>query len=92
MSMQSGPPKAPKELKFCLIASRNAKEKLASLAEQAEKAQKAIAGAGYPAVVRIVPGASRSFFHGWENEFQKAFAWFDGKLDWPKELAAKDAK
>jgi len=87
-----GPPKAPKELKFCLIASRNAKEKLASLAEQAEKAHKAIAGAGYPAVLRIMPGDSRSFFHGWENELQKAFAWFDGKLDWPKELAEKGGK
>ena len=83
-----GPPKAPKELKFCFIASRDAKEKLASLAEHAEKARKAVAGADYPVVLRIVPGASRSFFHGWENELQKALAWFDGKLDWPKELAA----
>jgi pimeloyl-ACP methyl ester carboxylesterase len=87
-----GPPKAPKELKFCLIASRDAKEKLAQLGEQAEKARKAIEGAGYPVVLRIVPGDSRSFFHGWEKEFQNAFSWFDGKLDWPKEIAAAGSK
>ncbi len=84
-----GPPKAPKELKFCLIACKEAKEEKASLAEHAAKANKAILGASYPVVLRIVPGASRSFFHGWEDEFLKAFSWFDGKLDWPKELAEK---
>lgn len=87
-----GGAKAPKELKFCLIASRDAKEKLVSLAEQAEKAGKLLSGARYPVVLRIMPGESRSFFHGWEKEFQKAFAWFDGKLDWPKELETADAK
>ena len=35
-----------------------------------------------------MPGASRSFFHGWEKEFKKAYQWFEGKLDWPAELAA----
>ncbi|MFI5403389.1 MAG: hypothetical protein ACHQ1G_10660, partial [Planctomycetota bacterium] len=80
--------KAPKQMKFCFITSKDAKEKLASLAEQAGKAEKAISAAGYPVVLRIVPGESRSFFHGWENEVAKAFSWFDGKLDWPKELAA----
>jgi pimeloyl-ACP methyl ester carboxylesterase len=80
-------PKAPKGMKFCLIASRDAKDKLASLSEQAEKAGKALAAAGYPVVLRIVPGASRSFSDGWEKEFRNAFQWFDGKLDWPKQLA-----
>jgi len=80
-----------KGTKLCLIASQDAKEKLASLAEEAEKASKLLA-ARYPVVLRIVPGSSRSFFHGWEKEVGKAFAWFDGKLDWPKELEEKDAK
>jgi pimeloyl-ACP methyl ester carboxylesterase len=87
-----GPPKAPKTLKFCLFASAEATEKLASFRDQAEKARKAIAGARYPVVLRIMPGDSRSFFHGWETEFQKAFQWFDGKLDWPQELKAAGAK
>lgn len=85
-------PKAPKGMKFCIFASRDAKEKLVSLAEQAEKARKAIAGARYPVVLRVMPGKDSSFFHGWESEFQKAFSWFDGKLDWPKELSAADGK
>ncbi len=85
-------PKAPKKMKFCFIASKDAKEKLASLAEQAGKAEKALSGARYPVVLRIMPGESRSFFHGWENEVAKAFSWFDGKLDWPKELAAAGGK
>jgi len=87
-----GAAKAPKETKFCVFASRDAKEKLLSLADQAEKTAKALTSAKYPVVLRIVPGTSRSFFDGWEKEFQKAFAWFDGKLDWPKELEAKDGK
>ena len=60
--------------------------KVVSLAEAAQKAKKMIAGAKYPVVLRIVPGNSPSFFNGWENEFSKAFQWFDGKLDWPKEI------
>lgn len=87
-----GSAKAPKELKFCLFASADAKEKLASFKDEALKARKAIAGAKYPVVLRVMPGDSRSFFDGWEKEFQKAFAWFDGKLDWPKELKAAGAK
>jgi pimeloyl-ACP methyl ester carboxylesterase len=84
--------KAPKELKFCLIASKDAKEKLSNLAQEAEKAKKAFAGAQYPVVLRVVPGASRTFFDGWEDEFRKAFRWFDGSLDWPKELEAAQGK
>jgi pimeloyl-ACP methyl ester carboxylesterase len=79
--------KAPKDLKFCLFASRDGKEKLLSLREEAQKAQKAFTGAKYPVVLRIVPGAGRSLFDGWENEFGKACRWFDGALDWPAELA-----
>jgi hypothetical protein len=82
-----GAAKAAKELKFCVIASKEAKEKTLGLADEAEKARKAFAGARYPVVLRVVPGASRSFFDGWEDEFRKAFDWFDGKLDWPKQLA-----
>jgi len=82
-----GTPRAPKSLKFCLIASRDAKEKLASLAEEAEKTKQALERAKYPVVLRIVPGSSRSFFHGWEKEFRNACAWFEDRLDWPKELA-----
>ncbi len=84
-----GPPKAPKGLKFCLIACKEAMEEKKSLVEHAQKAAKAIEGAGFPVVLRIVPGKSRSFFHGWENEFSKALSWFDGRLDWPKQLAEK---
>jgi len=72
-----GPPKAPKDLKFCLIACKDAMEEKKSLAEHAEKAAKAIEGAGFPVLLRIVPGKSRSFFHGWENDFAKALSWFD---------------
>jgi predicted esterase len=89
---QPGAPKAPKkDLKFCFIASKEAKDKLVSIAESAEKARKAVAGAGYAVVLRIVPGASPTLFDGWENEFRKAFEWFDGKLDWPKQLAEAKA-
>jgi hypothetical protein len=87
-----GKPKAPKTTKFCLIASRDAKDRMASLADQAEKARKALAGAQYPAVLRVVPGESRSFFHGWEKEVAKALSWFDGKLDWPKEIEGEQGK
>jgi pimeloyl-ACP methyl ester carboxylesterase len=83
--------KAPKEMKFCLIASRDAKEKLVSLRDEAEKARKAFAAARYPVVLRVVPGANRALFDGWEDELRKAFEWFDGKLDWPKQLAEAKA-
>jgi len=86
-----GPPKAPKTTKFCLIASRDRKDKMASLAEQAEKARKALEGARYPALVRIGPGAE-VFFHGWDREVGKALSWFDGKIDWPKEIEEEAAK
>jgi len=87
-----GTPKAPKTTKFCLIASKDAKDKMANLAEQAEKARKALEGARYPTVLRIVPGESRSFFHGWEKEVGNALSWFDGKLDWPKEIEEERGK
>jgi len=87
-----GTPKAPKTTKFCLIASKDARDRMASLREQAEKARKALEGARYPAVLRIVPGESRSFFHGWEKEVAKALSWFDGKLDWPKEIEQEREK
>jgi phospholipase/carboxylesterase len=81
----------PKQLRVCLIASRDAKEKRASLKEHAEKTQKALVRAKAPVVLRVVPSSSRSFFHGWEKEFRKAYQWFNGQLDWPKELAAAQA-
>jgi len=87
-----GAPVAPKTLKFCLIASRDAKEKLVSLAEEAEKTKEALERAKYQVVLRIVPGSSRSFFHGWEKEFRSACAWFEGRLDWPKELAEAESR
>jgi len=79
------PPKKP--LKVCLIACRDAKEKRRSLKEHAEKTRDALVRAKAPVVLRVVPSSSRSFFHGWEKEFRKAYQWFEGKLDWPKELA-----
>jgi len=78
---------APKSLKVCLIACRKAKEKNILLKDQAQKARKALERSKYPVVLRIMPGASRSFFYGWEKTFRKAYAWFDSKLDWPAELA-----
>ena len=82
-----GAAKAPRTLKICLMAARDAKEKLVSLSAEAERAKKAVKAAKYPVVLRIVPGAHNSLFEGWEAEFRKAYEWFDGKLDWPKQLA-----
>jgi len=79
--------RAPKGSKVCLIASRDAKEKAASLKAEAEKASKALTRAKCASVLRVVPGSSRSFFSGWEKEFRFAYEWFNGKRDWPKELA-----
>ncbi|MHC4548302.1 MAG: hypothetical protein ACYTEZ_05940 [Planctomycetota bacterium] len=76
-----------KQLKICLIACRDAKEKRASLKEHAAKAHQALVRAKAPVVLRVVPSSSRSFFHGWEKEFRKAYQWFNGQRDWPKELA-----
>jgi predicted esterase len=84
----SGSLSAAKDLKTVLFACREAKEKRAWLAKHAGKAELAFKRAKAPCVVRIMPGASRSFFHGWEKEFRKAYQWFEGKLDWPAELAA----
>lgn len=86
-----GAAKAPKKTKFCLIASKDRKEKTVSLAEQAEKARKALAGAKYPTVLRLGPGDG-TFFHGWDREVAKALSWFDGKIDWPKEIKAEQQK
>jgi predicted peptidase len=87
-----GPPKAAKTLKFCLFASKDAKEKLVSLADEAAKAEKAMSRAKYPVVLRVMPGDSRSFFDGWDRELGRALKWFDGKIDLPKELAAAEEK
>jgi predicted esterase len=84
-----GSPRASKTLKVCLIASAGAKEKKAMLADHAAKAHKALVRAKQPVVLRVVPGTSRSFFHGWETEFRNAYKWFGGTLDWPAELAKK---
>ena len=70
------------------MASAEAKEKKAKLADHAAKAQKALARK-YEVVLRIMPGTSRSFFWGWEKEFRNAYKWFEGTLDWPKELEKK---
>jgi len=83
--------RAPKTLKVCLVACRKAKEKSILLKDEAEKARKALERSKYPVVLRIMPGASRSFFFGWERTFRKAYAWFNGKLDWPAELAKPPA-
>jgi predicted peptidase len=84
--------KAPKELKLVFFASRDAKEKTASLKKHAEKATKVVRNAKYPVVLRIMPSSSKSFFHRWDEEFRKAYEWFDGKRDWPKELAPPPKK
>jgi predicted esterase len=83
----SGSLSAAKDMKTVLFACREAKEKSQWLAKHAGKAELAFKRAKAPCVVRIMPGASRSFFHGWEKEFRKAYQWFEGKLDWPAELA-----
>jgi predicted esterase len=85
-----GTAKAKKELKLCLIASKEAKEKLKSLEDEALKAKKFLERQKYPVVLRLVPGSSRSFFHRWETEFAKAYDWFEGKRDWPAEIAAAE--
>ena len=87
---KKGSMRADKELKFVLFACQDAKEKTRSLAKEAEKAQKALEKDKRPVVLRIMPGSSRSFFHGWEREFKYAFDWFGGKHDWPAELAKKE--
>lgn len=83
----SGSLRAAKDMKTVLIACRKAKEKHAWLAKHAGKAEIAFRRAKAPCVLRVMPGSSRSFFHGWEDEFRKAYKWFAGKLDWPAELA-----
>lgn len=83
-------PRLQKGLKLCLFASRDAKEKRASLRAHAEKAQKALERAKMPAVLRIMAGSSRSFFHGWDREFRKAYRWFDDAFDWPKKIASQE--
>lgn len=73
--------------KVCVFACRDAKEKKHSLSQHAEATAASLARGKVACVLRIMPGASRSFFHGWEKEFRKAYQWFEGKLDWPSELA-----
>lgn len=86
-----GSPKAPKTLKFCLIASRDRKDRTVSVAEQLGKAQKALNKARYRTILRIGAGDG-TFFHGWEKEVGKALSWFDGTLDWPKEIEEEERK
>jgi len=86
-----GSPKAPKTLKFCLIASKDRKEKMVSIVEQLQKAQDLLNKAHYRTVLRIGAGEG-TFFHGWEKEVGKALAWFDEKLDWPKEIEEEEEK
>ena len=81
------PLRAKKEFKTVLFASAKAREKTAYLAKHAAAAEKALERQKRPVVLRIMPGSSRSFFRSWEKEFRKAYQWFEGKLDWPKELA-----
>jgi len=83
-----GQVRAPRTLKVVAIGSRDAVERKAKLGEQAEKARDAIARAKVPVVARVIGGESKTFFHGWEDEFSKAMEWFQDKRDWPKELAA----
>jgi len=82
---------AGSSLKFCLIASKDRRDKTVNVAEQLEKAQKALNKARYRAVLRIGPGEG-TFFHGWEKETAKALSWFDGTLDWPKEIEEEERK
>jgi hypothetical protein len=87
-----GRPKTKKPVKVVLFACEDAKEKLESLKAHAVKARKALVAAKLPVVLRIKPGNSRSFFHGWDSEFRKAYDWFEGKRDWPRELAPPEPK
>ncbi|HEX5135530.1 MAG TPA: hypothetical protein VFY93_01030 [Planctomycetota bacterium] len=86
-----GTPKAPKTLKFCLIASKDRKDHMVSVVEQLQKAQSLLNKARYRTVLRIGSGDG-TFFHGWEKEVAKALSWFDGKLDWPKEIEEEQGK
>ncbi|MGQ0613896.1 MAG: hypothetical protein ACT4PV_09190 [Planctomycetaceae bacterium] len=83
--------RAPKTLKVAVLASRDAEEKLAKMKDHAEKAATALQKAGLPALLRLHPSASRSFFHGWEEEFSKAHQWFLGERDWPREIQEAEA-
>lgn len=82
-------PLKEKALKVCLFACKEAQEKTAKLKDHAEKGAASLERQKVPVVLRLFPGASRSFFHGWEDEFRKAFDWFSGKYDWPRELEAE---
>jgi len=86
-----GPYRAPKTLKVAVLASRDAEEKLAKLKDHAEQAAAALAKAGHPAVLRLHPGSSRSFFHGWEEDLTRAHEWFFGRRDWAREIADAEA-
>ncbi|MFQ5844604.1 MAG: hypothetical protein ACE5JG_06395, partial [Planctomycetota bacterium] len=81
-----------KTLKIVLAASRDAREKKAELRVHAQHAYQRLRQKRYPLVLRIYPGSSRSFFHGWQNEFRTAYEWFDGVRDWPAELAAAEER
>lgn len=85
------PFRAEKTLRVCVIASREAEEKTSKLRDHAEKAHLALTKQKVAVVTRIVPGSSRTFFHGWEEEFRKAFDWFSGTFDWPRQIDAEKA-
>jgi pimeloyl-ACP methyl ester carboxylesterase len=82
-----GQPKPGKDLKVVVGACREAQEKLEKLQDHAERAQKALFSAKLNVLLRLYAGASRGMFREWEEEFRKSFEWFDGKRDWPAEIA-----
>ena len=79
--------RAKKTMKIYVAASEEAFEKTEKLADHAKRAHQGLRMMRYPIVLRLHKGRSNSFFHGWEEEFHKAFEWFSGKRNWPKELA-----
>ena len=79
--------RAKKTMKIYVAASEGAMVKTDNLADHARRAHKGLRMMRYSIVLRLHKGRSNSFFHGWEEEFNKAFEWFAGTRNWPKELA-----
>ncbi|MCZ6574403.1 MAG: hypothetical protein O7C98_14695 [Planctomycetota bacterium] len=85
----SGTMRAKKTTKIYIAASKDGQDKEGPLSVFAARAAQMLRKQRYPLVKKLYPGKSRSFFHGWEEDFGKAYEWFNGKRDWPKELRPK---
>ncbi len=86
-----GTMRAKKTTKIYIAASKDGQDKEGPLSRFAARAAQTLRKQKYPLVKKLYPGKSRSFFHGWEEDFGKAYEWFNGKRDWPKELRPKSS-